>query len=303
MNRSAETSLIDVLRRRHKKLTLLLGNGVNRYGSSGRHNSWADLLLEVANRHIPGVGDKLPSGVTATEVFDLSCLAAKSKDSEGLLQKEFCTSMASWRAYPHHERIVEWARERDRPILTTNFDQVLSESCNANIYHHGNSKFTYYYPWATYFGLGEIQRPSSAFGIWHLHGMMRYHRSIRLGLTHYMGAVHQARRWIHRGGDRLFSSAKAIDTWSGSGTWLDAFFHNDLLVIGLSLDEVEVFIRWLLLERSRLFKNFPSLRRRGWFVCTKDGVSPGRELFLRGVGLTPIRVKDYHEIYQSTGWH
>lgn len=209
----------------------------------------------------------------------------------------------SWKSYPHHRQIARWAKRKNTPILTTNFDTTLSDACNATLRHVSTRGFSDYYPWESYYGEGDVVRPSESFGIWHINGMAHYHRSVRLGLTHYMGSVQRARDWIHRGGNRrLFSSASTVDSWRGSGTWLDAIFRSDLLIIGLALDEVEVFIRWLLIERARLFQKFPQLRRRAWYVETKDIASTGKGVFLQGVGVELVRERDYADIYESPAW-
>ncbi len=48
-------------------------------------------------------------------------------------------------------------------------------------------------PWESYYGEHAVVRPSECFAIWHINGMAQYHRSVRLGLTHYMGSVQRAR--------------------------------------------------------------------------------------------------------------
>ncbi|WCK21754.1 hypothetical protein [Agrobacterium tumefaciens] len=296
-------TLDEILNTADNRLTLIVGNGVNRYANAGNTNSWRELLLDMARRHLPEHAHDFPTGISTTEFFDVLSLQAKSSNADSSLQKEFCKPIRGWLSFDHHRRIVDWARHNNSPILTTNFDTTLSRACGAVLQHVTTEGFTDFYPWSTYYGHGPLPRPSEGFGVWHMNGMAQYHRSVRLGLTHYMGSVQRVRDWMHRGGtSRLFSSERAIDTWRGRSTWLDALFRNDLAIVGLALDEVEVFIRWLLIERARLYIKFPSLKRKAWYIDTNDHTATGKGIFLSGVGVTPIMESNYDGIYAASGW-
>ena len=297
-------TLDEILKTENSSLTLILGNGVNRYQNTGNENSWHDLLLNLAKRHLPECAHDFPAGISTTEFFDVLSLRSSLSNSESVMQQEFCKFLSEWLSFDHHRRIVHWAQKNNNPILTTNFDTTLSQACDATLRHYTKKGFTDFYPWSTYHGNNSLQRPSEGFGIWHINGMAHYHRSVRLGLSHYMGSVQRVREWMHRGGDsRLFSSAEGIDTWRGRLTWLDATFRNDLLIIGLALDEVEVFIRWLLIERARLYIKFPSLKRAAWYIDTYDHASTGKGIFLSGVGVKTIQENNYDKIYSAPAWN
>ena len=75
-------------------------------------------------------------------------------------------------------------------------------------------------------------------------------------------------------------------------------FNCSLCFIGLSLNEDETFLRWLLLERKKYYKKFPDRVHQGWYVYKEDEMfQQGKELFMKGVGLKPVAVKEYSEIY------
>lgn len=97
--------------------------------------------------------------------------------------------MSSWRFYDHHHRIVEWAKAKNSPILTTNFEQVLSDAGGCTLRRTRKGGFTDYYPWENYYSSKDVSDPSKEFGIWHINGMQHYRRSVRLGLSHYMGSI------------------------------------------------------------------------------------------------------------------
>jgi len=143
--------------------------------------------------------------------------------------------------------------------------------------------------------------PNAGFGIWHINGMEFYHRSIRLGLSHYMGSVHRARTWLHRGNERRLFSGKHADDWPGAKTWLQIIFSKPLIIFGLTLAENEVFLRWLLIERAKYFQKFPQRRKSAWYLYTGEE-HPGKSFFLQGVGITPVRASDYEELYGESTW-
>lgn len=69
------------------------------------------------------------------------------------------------------------------------------------------------------------------------------------------------------------------------------------------MEENEVFIRWLLIERAKYFKKFPDRKKAGWYITTRTGTpdarSAGKALFLKNVGLNVVEVNSYDEIYKD----
>ena len=209
-----------ILKKNKSEIALVIGNGVNLYGTAYQTNSWHNLLVELAAKHLPSALKDIPTGIALTEFYDVLELKSNETASNLSLQQEFCDPMVSWRYYEHHERIVEWARNSDRPILTTNFDKVLSDAGQCTLRRTKKGGFTDFYPWESYYGTRDIGNPAEGFGIWHVNGMQHYHRSIRLGLTHYMGSVERARGWIHKGNERRLFSGKNAHDWEGAASWL-----------------------------------------------------------------------------------
>ncbi|MFC1512325.1 hypothetical protein ACFL5H_03920, partial [Candidatus Latescibacterota bacterium] len=291
-----------LLRKHQSNIALVIGNGINRYDPAKATNSWDDLLVKLAEKHLQEQFHSVPNGVALTEFYDILELKFQKSISKKSLPQEFCDLMESWKCYEHHMRIVKWAQEADAPILTTNFEQVLSDAGKCTLYRTKKSGFTDYYPWETYFGSKEISDPSQEFGIWHVNGMQRYSRSIRLGLTHYMGSVERARGWLLKGNERrLFSGKNDLD-WDGAAFWLHIVFNTPLLIFGLSLEENEVFFRWLLIERARYFKIFPERRKSAWYINVRELNNYGKQLFLERVGVQPISVASFDEIYGAETW-
>ncbi len=123
-----------------------------------------------------------------------------------------------------------------------------------------------------------------------------------MALTHYMGSVERARRWIYRGNEYNFFSDKNNSFWEGSKSWLHILFNTPLLIFGLGLEENEVFLRWLLIERARYFKKFPERRKKAWYVHKKPINNPGKIFVLGGVDIDIIQADAYDEIYGPKVW-
>lgn len=289
-----------LLKKQGSDVALVIGNGINRYRPAAKTNSWHDLLVSLAQRHMPAGLREVPEGVALTEFYDV--LELKSKQEQANLQKEFCALMQEWRHYAHHERIVNWAREANAPILTTNFERVLADAGGLELRRFAKDGFTDFYPWENYYSDRDIRDMNNEFGIWHVNGMQHYSRSVRLGLTHYMGSVERARGWLHKDNNKRLFSASNRHSWPGASSWLHIIFNKPLLIFGLGLDETEVFFRWLLIERARYFKQFPGRRQRAWYVYAGRKHTDGKKFFLEGVGVESVHVGSFDDLYGAAAW-
>jgi hypothetical protein len=171
------------------------------------------------------------------------------------------------------------------------------------------TKFSDFYPWNCYYSNKEQKSPTSGFGIWHINGMIKYHRSIALGLADYMGCVSKARKMLQ--GRSIFDcdkiDKKNQDYWNGENTWLRIFFNKSLFIFGLGLEENEVFLRWLLIQRAKYFSSY-GIPHKGWYVYSKgidrmskriDNMSQGKKLFLESVGFEVIEINYDKTIYED----
>ena len=66
-----------------------------------------------------------------------------------------------------------------------------------------------------------------------------------------MGCVERARKMIQSNGFNELFDGKNQYNWIGGNTWLHVIFNKDLFIFGLSLEENEVFLRWLLIQRAK----------------------------------------------------
>ena len=300
--RATRTRVKELLENPTTTPALIVGNGVNRYGVADGTNSWHDLLISLAAAHLPDSLRQVPKGVTLTEFFDVLDLTSGPGQSGPALQKAFCGLMESWQYFGQHERIVAWARRNAAPILTTNFETTLADAGNCRLFRNKKHSFTDYYPWESYYSTHKVEDPSRQFAIWHVNGMQRYRRSVRLGLSHYMGSVERARSWIYREGEKRLFSKRGHSDWAGCQSWLHVVFNCPLILFGLALDETEVFLRWLLIERARYFKTFKGRSQPAWYVHPGPLRDAGKAFFLQGIGVTPYEVSSYAKIYGKAVW-
>ena len=146
-----------------------------------------------------------------------------------------------------------------------------------------------------YYSDTQLEHPNSGFGIWHINGMIDYPRSIKLGISDYMGIVEKARKMLHSHDFNEFFNGKNKSVWAGYNTWLHIIFERNLFIFGLKLESDEVFLRWLLIQRAKYSQMF-NLNLRGWFVDKE--ISEKNTYFLRKVGIEVIE-SEYEELYNA----
>jgi len=295
-------TLTEVMDRNAADIAFIAGNGINRFPNNPRAISWDDLLLRLWKQFAPDRFTRVPQGVTLTEFYDLLDIANSNKPGiPYAIQKEAARLLSGWSFLPHHTAFMRKAQQLDAPVLTTNFDLVLPSAIGLQPFHTSTDHFTDFYPWTTYYGNRQLDYPTQGFGTWYINGCVRYPRSIRLGLSHYMGSVEKARTFLHKGGERRLFGGKAPEDWLGARTWLHIVFHRSLCIFGLGLEENEVFLRWLLIERAKYFKKFPARKKKGWYIAPRlekpDERALGKIQFLKGMGFELIEADRYEDIY------
>lgn len=270
-----------------KPTAFFIGNGPNLYTKT--FPSWKELLVAAAAN-----GKKFkPDGLTNTEVYDMVELHAPKNIS---VKKRVCDKLALKPSQPldTHRRLMELAIKQDVPVLTTNFDEAFERSVEAGRFHINSQGFTHLYPWKTYYGFVKHQLPTDGFGIWKVHGDVRYPNSIRLGLTDYMGSAERARSLIHKGADRLFND-KRKNKWPGIQTWLQVWFSMPIIIVGFGYNTDEVFLRWLLIERRRYFNKL-QLPMDVYYV-TATAPDPAVTNLFNNIGVTIKQLKSFDAIY------
>ena len=83
--------------------------------------------------------------------------------------------------------------------------------------------------------------------------------------------------------------------WNGHKSWLHIWFNIPLIIFGLTYEQDEVFLRWLLIERKR-YKDeyFDDME-----VCfiSLDKPEPSVTNLMLNLGVKIKRIDDYSELY------
>lgn len=310
---------------KHKsEMAFFIGNGINNYCQTT--SSWKKLLIELAEEHINTTDDfdaiLNDNSVTYPEFFDIVQLASNERDETfdyKSIKKGFQEAFNQWKPQAIHTKWTELIKRLDRPILTTNYDYLLEKS-SAEISEFMISKqrdkkrfrplrtrkgrvgFTPFYPWHNYYSHKEIKNANKEFAIWHIHGFCEYASSIRLGLSDYMGIVSKARVWLHKSTGNPSNKRGDIDKWVGKNSWLDVFLNNHLFLMGIDLGSNETSLRWLLLEREKLFRRYPSIRKKTWYVVAKgkNKFPRGKKLLFDKLNIELIEADSYKQIYETS---
>lgn len=292
-------------RKELSETSFFLGNGLNNYCETT--SSWKKILIDLAKEHIGEEKDYSnildENSISYTEFFDVVQLNSNIKNPTfdyKDIKKGFKSAFDQWKPKELHSEWVKKIMALNRPILTTNYDYlfelsnsdivdfVKSKQYNKNYFRPLRSKkdrkgFTPFYPWHNYYSDREIVNAKNEFAIWHVHGLTEYYSSIRLGLADYMGIVTKAKTWLHSATGNPFHQREKIDKWVGNNSWLDIFLHTNLIFIGIDLGIQETSLRWLLVEREKLYRKHPELRKKTWYILNKsrDRKLLGKTLFLK----------------------
>lgn len=181
---------------------------------------------------------------------------------------------------------LTYAKRIKAPILTTNYDSAMANKLGlAKFQLPFDTENQHLYPTSTYFGERELEKSIDGFGIWHINGIAEFQNSIKLGLCDYMDLVYYVTNLLQKD-DQL------------SLTWVDILFKKPLFIFGLGLNEDEIPLRWLLLQRYKysLYYNRPL---KGWYVAPKKDLKENKRQFLKSVGIEIISINDYKMIYED----
>jgi len=278
-------------------IAFIIGNGINRYQTNSDMLPWDSLLINLWKKVTNNSIKQIPKGISLTEFYDILDLENQQNID---IQNEVAKLMFNWKILPHHAQIVKRIKELNAPILTANFERTFANTFSFSPKKMDNKGFTDFYPWGVYHSDLILELPTDGFGIWHINGMINYRRSIRLGLSHYMGSVARARGLIHNKDEDNLFTGKNVSYWKGCRTWLHIIFNKSLFIFGLGLEENETFLRWLLIERMKYFKQFPERRHNGWYLKAKEeGLSEGKKLFLEKIGFEILDADSYNDIYSN----
>jgi len=299
--------ITEIILQNKKDLAFIIGNGINRFFNSNIL-AWKDLLcslwLEIIGVRIIDI----PKGLGLTEFVDILELKSWNSTKPGrnsnqyLVQKKIQALLQEIKPNTNENPLLMKIQNLDIPILTPNFDILMEKTLELEFHKLNSTGFTDFYPWECYYAPQKLTNPLDGFGIWHLNGMIKYFRSIKISMTQYMGNVERARKWIHAGSENSLFKGKNQQNWIGRNSWLHIIFNKSLFIFGFGLEETELFFRWLLIERAKYFKTFPERSKNGWYLCVENVKEPpnfGRDFFLENSGFSILKVPQYENIYED----
>ena len=167
-----------IIERNKNDIAFIIGNGINRYPNNPNALSWDDLLIQLWERVSFQTLTIRPKGISVTEFFDILELENKQEIN---LKKEISNLMGEWEPLSQHLKIINCIKDLDSPILTTNYEESIARVFNYQQFKTEQEGFTDFYPWSTYHGTKQLDLHTDGIGICYIKGMIKYHRTIRLG--------------------------------------------------------------------------------------------------------------------------
>lgn len=211
------------------------------------------------------------------------------------IKREIARKMGEYKDVSGISKIVQFIKRIKAPILTTNYDTVLSKAIGINdndILSFSNDKIN---NWFSYFG-EQLESPLSGFGIWHIHGFHTYHKSISIGATDYMKNVQTALNLLPK--NSTIANLNEMG-WNGYNTWLSIIFNKSLFMFGLKLDNDETFIRWLLIMRYKYMTIRGNLKKSWYITKSSENFPCAKRYFLESVGFEIVDIPNWDILYEK----
>lgn len=209
-----------------------------------------------------------------------------------------CAYMKKWEFQPIHKSVALFANKHNIPILTTNYDILLDNAIDAreiNFEHEASSAL---FPVSLCYTHRETPNPDD-FAIWHINGVINHPKSILIGLSHYMRGIECIRKLLLLPNYLNTEMVQSPDVKALKNTWIKLVISRHLIILGLSLDKDEIILRWLLIERAKLFAMFPDITKKGFYLISEtENLEKGKVLFFKSVGIDVVRVHDYDSMYK-----
>lgn len=299
---TSKLKLVDILEK-YDNCALLLGNGFNRSFYNQTALSWKKLVTNLWNNTHPRniitedyIKNKQLSLTETAEMCEKSFDDIRQSVAEVFSTETLKNEVA--------RKFLDFLENKNIPIITTNYDKnIVNELGLSQFYTHyeHDELIDPRFQWGRYYAREEISINNirNKFSVWNAHGTIDDSKSICFSLYDYFECGEHACRVLENVYSPFYFAPKErIPQYRN--TWIDLFFNKNLCIVGLSLDENEIFLRLLLLLRFKYMKNHlgnPN-RFRGWYIYTKDIEMPdSKRFFLRSVNICPIKCKSYNAIY------
>jgi hypothetical protein len=291
---------------------LLVGNGINRHVSHGAQ-SWDSMLNDLAK--VAGLsldGSLIKTGLFP-EVFDLLDMQSESQSITRLLQASH--ALVEFAELTTHSKVCNFVLEKGLELLTTNFDSNFEKSLPTKpkrIKIEGFKSNKRIWGWNMKYVFREPRSTKAELSIHHIHGDINFVSTILTSANHYASAISWVKANVINGRKNVF---KALSSrcgycqncvscyWPGRGTWLEIVLLGNLLTLGLALGRQEHFLRYLLMQRSKIKTKFPTKVGDYFITSVSKDVRDDRdradlELF-KALGSQVIILCNYDCIWES----
>lgn len=272
----------------NSKYAFLLGNGLN--NMANRSIGWISILDEISQ----GIGIKYVQGFPLPSFFELLTLYAPD-NLDHSLKDRFREKVKTISGSNRHRELFEFCEDNQIDILTTNFDHSLQKTNGLKKKSTRSLKkgFTDYYPWQIFY-----QKEGSKIKLFHINGDINYKRSIKLSVKDYAGNITRF--------NELYRPSATNSRYENDITWINTLFEKQLVILGLSLGEDEIFLRNLLIER-KIYRTKNKIEEKeennGYYLyCDKTFLNDKNKferykLFFNSVGIEMIGYSDYFMLY------
>lgn len=253
------------------KTSFLVGNGVNR-AIQGNGISWGDLMNRLQGSfnagHIDLENPVKPFPLSFEEIL----FGAMGSFEENLRLIKGHISQAFLPAQPNslHQRLVN---SEVTDILTVNYDYCFERVISQHFMGSGQSSFRTLESKNSIRRKNVLQKTSGEeISIWHLHGEVNHQRNFRkghynsesilIGYDHYVESLAVIQDYL-RGSKfkEQLSMVQKLQLGEPGTSWIDKFYTDRLVMIGIDMEFAEIDLWWLLNHRLKLFCQHPNLER------------------------------------------
>ena len=301
---ASKIKLVNILEK-YDNVAILLGNGFN-YAFYDRSTSWAKLVADIWNESHPNA-DITEDLVKRTNLSLTETAEMSEKPFDNI-----CESVAKFFSNEFIQnsdakKFLEYLEQRNIPIITTNYDKNIAQELNLTQHYTTRREDAEILPprfqWGRYYAKESFNKEDilNKFAIWNAHGTIDAPKSLCFTLSDYLECSKEAYAALE-GIYSYFYIPSKDRTPHYVDTWLNILFNKNICIIGLSLNENEIFLRLLLMWRMQYMKSHygnPN-KYKGWYLYVNDQDMPfNKKFFLDSVNIKPIKCKNHDAIYKS----
>ena len=293
-----------------KNIALIIGNGVNLSDHPKNSLSWQELVVRLAKSRKLKLTKSIVEKLSFAELGDILRIQDENPNK---LPKDVIAAIKTFGQ--NKTAIGVFAQEQNLPVLTTNFDIRLALTQNSRpqpkqqtISRKRASKVLIPNGWNVYRGpKSDELYARNISGLWHMHGSIDLESSIKLTSAQYASAFAKAYELIKKGlyannGCEIENCSGCVECgWAGQSTWLDVFFHRNLVILGFGFSQSETFLRPLLIERFKYLKYRYGSRievpHSHFVVSAEDELDEGQRFFFESFGFKIITLKQRSEVF------